>query len=99
MIEIPDHPYFLACQCHPELKSKPFAPHPLFVSFVKAALVHQEARVAADTAAGIATQDTPGDTVAVATEGGNVAAKNPAIATAEVVTEGPSKVAVEAFCA
>jgi len=99
VIEIPDHPYFLACQCHPELKSKPFAPHPLFVSFVKAALVHQEARVAADTAAGIATQDTPGDTVAVATEGGNVAAKNPAIATAEVVTEGPSKVAVEAFCA
>ena len=30
MIEIPEHPWFVACQCHPELKSKPFAPHPLF---------------------------------------------------------------------
>ncbi|MGV8040866.1 MAG: CTP synthase [Thermoanaerobaculaceae bacterium] len=38
MIEIPEHPWFVACQCHPELKSKPFAPHPLFVAFVKAAL-------------------------------------------------------------
>lgn len=41
VIELPDHPYFLACQFHPELKSKPFAPHPLFVSFVKAALAHK----------------------------------------------------------
>jgi CTP synthase len=44
VIEIPDHPFFLACQCHPELKSKPFAPHPLFVAFVKAALAHQRER-------------------------------------------------------
>ncbi len=44
MIEIPDHPWFVACQFHPELKSKPFAPHPLFVSFVTAALDHQARR-------------------------------------------------------
>ncbi len=38
MLEIKDHPWFLTCQFHPEFKSKPFAPHPLFVAFVKAAL-------------------------------------------------------------
>lgn len=39
MIELDrsQHPYFVACQFHPEYKSKPLAPHPLFVSFVKAA--------------------------------------------------------------
>lgn len=37
-VEYPDHPWFIGVQYHPELKSKPFAPHPLFVSFVKAAL-------------------------------------------------------------
>jgi len=44
MIEIPDHPWFVACQFHPELKSKPFAPHPLFVAFIKAALEYQQRR-------------------------------------------------------
>ncbi len=38
IVEIPDHPWFIGVQYHPELKSKPFDPHPLFVSFVKAAL-------------------------------------------------------------
>lgn len=38
IVEIPDHPWFVGVQFHPELKSKPFDPHPLFVSFVKAAL-------------------------------------------------------------
>ena len=39
MIELPreNHPYFIACQFHPEYKSKPLAAHPLFVSFIKAA--------------------------------------------------------------
>lgn len=39
MIELPrdTHPYFVACQFHPEYKSKPLAAHPLFVSFVEAA--------------------------------------------------------------
>ncbi|HEY2168316.1 MAG TPA: CTP synthase [Candidatus Angelobacter sp.] len=36
IVEIPDHPYFLGCQFHPEFKSKPLEPHPLFSSFVKA---------------------------------------------------------------
>jgi CTP synthase len=36
MVELPDHPYFIGCQFHPEFKSKPLEPHPLFSSFVKA---------------------------------------------------------------
>jgi CTP synthase len=40
MIELKNHPYFLGCQFHPELKSRITEPHPLFVSFVKASLVH-----------------------------------------------------------
>ena len=40
IVEIPDHPWFVAVQFHPELKSRPFEPHPLFVSFIDAA-VHQ----------------------------------------------------------
>ncbi len=38
IIEIPDHPWFIGVQFHPELKSKPFDPHPLFKSFIAAAL-------------------------------------------------------------
>ncbi len=38
IVERPDHPWFVGVQFHPELKSKPFAPHPLFVSFVRAAI-------------------------------------------------------------
>jgi CTP synthase len=38
IVEIPDHPWFVGVQFHPELKSRPFEPHPLFKSFVKAAL-------------------------------------------------------------
>ncbi len=37
MIELPDHPYFIGCQFHPEFKSAPYAPHPLFRSFIAAA--------------------------------------------------------------
>jgi CTP synthase len=37
MIELPDHPHFVACQFHPELKSRPTRPHPLFSAFVAAA--------------------------------------------------------------
>src|SRR2546422_175048 len=36
IVEIPDHPYFLSCQFHPEFKSKPMLPHPLFRSFISA---------------------------------------------------------------
>jgi CTP synthase len=38
IIEIADHPWFVGVQFHPELKSKPFDPHPLFTSFIKAAV-------------------------------------------------------------
>ena len=41
MIEIPDHPYFIASQFHPELKSRPDAPHPMFVGLMRAALVRK----------------------------------------------------------
>ena len=42
MVEIAEHPWFVACQFHPEFKSTPFAPHPLFAAFVEAALRHSE---------------------------------------------------------
>lgn len=41
MVEIPGHPWFLASQGHPEFKSRPTKPHPLFVGFVGAALKHR----------------------------------------------------------
>jgi CTP synthase len=44
MIELPQHPYFVACQFHPEFKSRPSAPHPLFARFVRAACDYQAKR-------------------------------------------------------
>lgn len=41
IVELKDHPFFMAVQFHPEFKSRPFAPHPLFVALVKAAIEHQ----------------------------------------------------------
>ncbi len=38
ILEIPDHPWFIGVQFHPELRSRPFAPHPLFASFIRAAV-------------------------------------------------------------
>ena len=49
MIELADHPHFIGCQFHPEFKSKPFAPHPLFAGFVRAALEFRDARVRVGT--------------------------------------------------
>ncbi|HEY4101440.1 MAG TPA: CTP synthase [Gemmatimonadales bacterium] len=43
MIELPNHPWFVGCQFHPELKSRPTRPHPLFSAFIGAALVHHNA--------------------------------------------------------
>jgi len=37
-VEYPDHPWFIGVQYHPELKSRPFEPHPLFASFIAAAV-------------------------------------------------------------
>ena len=42
MVEVPDHPWFLACQFHPEFTSTPRDGHPLFTGFVNAAIEHQE---------------------------------------------------------
>jgi CTP synthase len=44
MVEIPGHPFFIGCQFHPEFKSRPWAPHPLFASFVAAALKRRAKR-------------------------------------------------------
>lgn len=45
IVEIPDHPWFVAVQFHPEFKSKPLAAHPLFQGFIAAALVRHQERV------------------------------------------------------
>jgi CTP synthase len=44
IIELPDHPWFLGCQFHPEFKSKPLAPQPLFISFIRAAYANRTSR-------------------------------------------------------
>jgi CTP synthase len=46
IVEVPDHPWFLGCQFHPEFKSKPLEPHPLFVAFTSAAYAHRRQRAA-----------------------------------------------------
>lgn len=46
IVEIADHPWFLGCQFHPEFKSRPMNPHPLFVSFIEAALAYKKQRAA-----------------------------------------------------
>jgi CTP synthase len=38
MVELPGHPWFVGVQFHPELKSRPMAPHPLFAAFIRAAV-------------------------------------------------------------
>jgi CTP synthase len=43
IVELEDHPWFMAVQFHPELKSRPLSPHPLFKSFIHAACQYREA--------------------------------------------------------
>ena len=50
MIELPDHPWFVACQFHPEFTSSPRDGHPLFTGFIEAALVHQQGELPAGVA-------------------------------------------------
>ncbi len=45
IVELKDHPWFLGCQFHPEFKSKPFNPHPLFREFIKASLKYRQDKV------------------------------------------------------
>jgi len=61
MIELPNHPYFLGCQFHPEFKSRPTAPHPLFSGFVQAALAYRNQ---------ISSVETPAEPEAQGTKGG-----------------------------
>ena len=70
MVELPDHPWVLGCQFHPEYKSKPTEPHPLFVSYIAAAVEHRqrrqrgEAEIAEITARQRTLSEGPGVTVA-----------------------------------
>ncbi|HXV86505.1 MAG TPA: CTP synthase, partial [Gemmatimonadales bacterium] len=48
MVELPEHPWFIGCQFHPELRSRPTRPHPLFASFVGAAVERQRERLTLD---------------------------------------------------
>jgi len=48
--EVADHPWYLGCQFHPEFKSKPLEPHPLFTAFLGAALQHREKKPKTATA-------------------------------------------------
>ena len=50
IVELAGHPWFLACQFHPEFKSRPLDPHPLFASFVRATLARRRAHEQADRA-------------------------------------------------
>jgi len=52
VIEIPDHPWFIGCQFHPEFTSTPREGHPLFTGFIKAAIARHEQHTNASTAAG-----------------------------------------------
>ena len=45
--ELPGHQWYLGCKFHPEFKSKPLEPHPLFTAFLKAALDHREQKMSA----------------------------------------------------
>jgi CTP synthase len=63
IVELADHPWFLACQFHPEFKSSPFEPHPIFRSFIGAAL-RRRAQAGGPGAAAVSadpqTADVPG---------------------------------------
>jgi CTP synthase len=49
IVEVPDHPWFLGCQFHPEFKSKPLQPHPLFAAFIGASYIHRQQRTETET--------------------------------------------------
>jgi CTP synthase len=48
IVELPNHPFFLGCQFHPEFKSKPLEPHPLFREFIAASYKNRKARLASE---------------------------------------------------
>jgi CTP synthase len=52
IVELPEHPWFFACQFHPEFKSKPLRPHPIFISFIQAAAEYRAKRLTAESLGG-----------------------------------------------
>jgi CTP synthase len=56
IVELPNHPHFLGCQFHPEFKSRPMAAHPLFSSFVAAAVVRRDTLAKSAQREGTATE-------------------------------------------
>ena len=61
IIEVPNHPWFLGCQFHPEFKSKPLAPHPLFAAFVGACLSHRRERAGSPAGSRVRAAADPAD--------------------------------------
>jgi CTP synthase len=61
IVEVPDHPWFVGCQFHPEFKSKPLAPHPLFAAFVRASLENRRARLGVATDKHVSAADPTAD--------------------------------------
>ena len=63
VIELPEHPWFLAVQYHPEFKSKPTAAQPLFAGFIGAAVAHSHGKAGPQPARPAARDDDPAATV------------------------------------
>jgi CTP synthase len=55
--ELPDHPWYLGCQFHPEFKSRPLQPHPLFASFIEASYRYRQSRSAKEAPAAALVQN------------------------------------------
>ncbi len=85
MVELPDHPWYLGCQFHPEYKSKPTEPHPLFVSYIAAALAFRQRRERGETPV---MPETLRPAMRVVSEG-------PATTVAEEPAELPSEIEVQ----
>ncbi|MGH9785110.1 MAG: CTP synthase, partial [Terriglobia bacterium] len=57
IVEVADHPWFLGCQFHPEFKSKPLSPHPLFRAFIGASYNHRRQRLGREAAEPVAARE------------------------------------------
>ena len=67
MIELPNHPWFIACQAHPEFLSTPRDGHPLFIGFIRAAREYKASCGAVATASGVTRDDAAAKTDTIAT--------------------------------
>jgi CTP synthase len=59
IVELADHPWFVGVQYHPEFKSQPTRPHPLFAGFVRAAVARHDGRAEHASPAGAERRETP----------------------------------------